>query len=377
MLKKMLIITKHLNIGGAEKMLLRNLPIFTTLGYKIDLYLLYDYGIYKEYKFNLGYNTDQFALYSIFPCKTDVYKQLMKTEPQKVYSSVITETYDIEIAFQESYATKIISTSSNIKSKKIAWVHSNFQEYHFSTEAYDNNEEELNTYNKFDQIVFCSESAKHAFDETLKNNFENKEVIYPLTDFLYNKKYAKKCIQKMQAPYFLVVIRYSPQKGLDRLIKAAKLLKDSNILFKIIIVGNGELEHDISEMITSLGLMDEVYMAPAVLDPNPYFLNCISYVSPSYTESFGIAVQEALCMGVPVIACDTPGTREVLKNGLFGEIVKPSEYSLASAMQKFILDSNYANILRKKAEAGANYWHKLSSISKKKLEMLLSPYPRI
>src|SRR5699024_4621986 len=109
-----------LNIGGAEKMLLRNLPIFTTLGYKIDLYLLYDYGIYKEYKFNLGYNTDQFALYSIFPCKTDVYKQLMKTEPQKVYSSVITETYDIEIAFQESYATKIISTSSNIKSKKIA-----------------------------------------------------------------------------------------------------------------------------------------------------------------------------------------------------------------------------------------------------------------
>ena len=38
MLKKMLIITKHLNIGGAEKMLLRNLPIFTTLGYKIDLY---------------------------------------------------------------------------------------------------------------------------------------------------------------------------------------------------------------------------------------------------------------------------------------------------------------------------------------------------
>ena len=181
----------------------------------------------------------------------------------------------------------------------------------------------------------------------------------------------------MQAPYFLVVTRYSPQKGLDRLIKAAKLLKDSNILFKIIIVGNGELEHDISEMITSLGLMDEVYMAPAVPDPSPYFLNCSSYVSPSYTESFGIAVQEALCMGVPVIACDTPGTREVLKNGLFGEIVKPSEYSLASAMQKFILDSNYANILRKKAEAGANYWHKLSSISKKKLEILLSPYPRI
>ena len=42
----MLIITKHLDIGGAEKMLLRFLPVFISLGYKIDLYLLYNYRIY-------------------------------------------------------------------------------------------------------------------------------------------------------------------------------------------------------------------------------------------------------------------------------------------------------------------------------------------
>lgn len=373
----MLIITKHLNIGGTEKTLLCNLPIFMSMGYKIDLYLLYDYGIYRDYVADFEYNTDQFALYSIFPCKTDTYKQLMKTEPQKVYSSVITETYDIEIAFQESYATKIISNSLNKKSKKIAWIHSNFQEYHFSVDAYDNNEEELETYSKFDRIIFCSESAKHAFDETLKNNFHNKEVIYPLADFLFCKKSAKGYLQQIQDPYFLVLSRYSPQKGLDRLIKVAKLLKDSNILFKIVIVGNGELEHDISEMITSLDLIDEVHMAPAVPDPSPYFKNCISYVSPSYTESFGLAVQEALCMHVPVIACDTPGTREVLKNGLFGEIVEQSEYSLADVMKKYILDSDYASILCKKAEVGASYWNKMAAISKKKLEILLSPYPRI
>ena len=41
----MLIITKHLDIGGAEKMLLRFLPVFISLGYKIDLYLLYNYRI--------------------------------------------------------------------------------------------------------------------------------------------------------------------------------------------------------------------------------------------------------------------------------------------------------------------------------------------
>ncbi|MCI5512356.1 MAG: glycosyltransferase [Eubacterium sp.] len=377
MQKKMLIITKHLNIGGTEKMLLRILPIFISFGYKIDLYLLYNYGMHIDFEFDFGYNTDQLALFSIFPYKTNGYKQLMKSEPQKVYYSVINDTYDIEIAFQESYATKIISTSQNKKSKKIAWVHSNFQEYHFSANAYDSDEEELNAYSKFDQIVFCSESAKNAFDKTLKNNFRNKEVIYSLTDSAYCKECARQYQHQVRGSHFLVLSRYSPQKGLDRLIKAARLLKDCNILFKIIIVGNGELEHDIREMITAYDLINEVYMAPAVPNPFPYFKNCISYVSPSYTESFGLAMQEALCMHVPVIACDTPGTREVLKNGLFGEIVEPSEYALADAMKKCILDSDYKNILCKKADNGADYWDKWVSISKEKLETLLSPYPRI
>lgn len=377
MQKKMLIITKHLNIGGTEKMLLRIIPVFISLGYKVDLYLLYNYGMHMDFEFDFGYNTDQFTLFSIFPYKTNDYKQLMKKEPQKVYYSVIHDTYDIEIAFQESYATKIISTSQNKKSKKIAWVHSNFQEYHFSANAYDSDEEELNIYSKFDQIVFCSESAKNAFDKTLNNNFRNKEVIYSLTDSAFCKECARQYQQHVRGSYFLVLSRYSPQKGLDRLIKAARLLKNCNILFKIIIVGNGELEHDIRKMITAYDLIDEVHMAPAVPNPFPYFKNCISYVSPSYTEAFGLAVQEALCMHVPVIACDTPGTREVLKNGLFGEIVEPSEYALADAMKNFILDSDYASILCKKADNGADYWDKKISISKKKLENLLSPYPRI
>lgn len=373
----MLIITKHLDIGGAEKMLLRFLPVFISLGYKIDLYLLYNYRMQMDFEFDLGYTSNQIELFSIFPYKTNDYKQFMKNEPQEVYYSVIHDTYDVEIAFQESYATKIISTSKNKKSKKIAWVHSNFQEYHFSANAYDNDEEELNAYSQFNNIVFCSKSVQNAFDKTLNNNFKNKEVIYPLIHSAFCNECAQQHQQQMQDSYFLVLSRYSPQKGLDRLIKAARLLKDCNMLFKIIIIGKGELEHDLKEMIMMYNLIDEVHLVPAVPNPFPYFKNCICYVSPSYTEAFGVSVQEALCMHIPVIACDTPGTREVLKNGLFGEIVEPSEYALANAMKNCILDSGYTNTLIKKATNGADYWDKKETISKKKLEVLLSPYPRI
>lgn len=377
MQKKLLIITKHLNIGGAEKMLFRFMPVFMSLGYRVDIYLLYNYGMHIDFGLEPEFNSNQLVLGSIFPNETDENKQLMKNEPQKVYNSAIHDTYDIEIAFQESYSTKIISTSQNKKSKKIAWIHSNFQEYHFSANAYDSDSEELNVYRKFDHIVFCSESAKNAFDKTLQNNFCNKEVIYSLTDSSFCKRYAQLYQVQVKKPYFLVLSRYSPQKGLDRLIKAAKLLKKQNVLFEIIIVGQGELKNDLRELITTYDLMDEVYLIPAVPNPFPYFKNCISYVCPSYTEAFGMALQEALCMHVPVIACDTLGTCEVLQDGLFGEIVEPSEYALADAMKKCILDPDYLNILQNKAARGADYWDKWVPISKKKLEILLSPYPGI
>ena len=100
-------------------MLLRFLPIFMSLGYKIDLYLLYDFRLNIKFESYLGCNYDQINIFSIFPYKTDDYKRLMKEDPHKVYYSAIHDTYDIEIAFQDSYSTKLSSTSTNEKSKKI------------------------------------------------------------------------------------------------------------------------------------------------------------------------------------------------------------------------------------------------------------------
>ena len=92
----------------------------------------------------------------------------------------------------------VFSAESVKKSKKIAWVHSNFQEYHFSANAYDNDEEELNAYSQFNNIVFCSKSVQNAFDKTLKNNFKNKEVIYPLIHSAFCNECAQQHQQQMQ-----------------------------------------------------------------------------------------------------------------------------------------------------------------------------------
>ena len=130
-------------------------------------------------------------------------------------------------------------------------------------------------------------------------------------------------------------------------------------------------------MISSYGLNTQIQLHPFVINPFPYLKNCIAYISPSYTESFGIAVQEAMCMSIPIIACDTPGTREVLKEGEFGEIIYPSEKSLADSMERCIYDTSYMQSLRIKSKKGGTYWDLLYHDSHKKLKKLLLPDTRI
>ena len=63
---------------------------------------------------------------SIFNCKTDSAKELIKNCPKKVYAENISEKYNVEIAFLEGYPTQLISASSNSSSIKIAFIHTVF-----------------------------------------------------------------------------------------------------------------------------------------------------------------------------------------------------------------------------------------------------------
>ena len=78
-------------------------------------------------------------------------------------------------------------------------------------------------------------------------------------------------------------------------------------------------------------------------------------------------------MSVPVIACNTPGTQEVLKEGEFGEIIPPSEYALADAIERYLYDASFENILRDKSKKGSIYWNDLHKTTQKQLENLLLP----
>ena len=60
-------------------------------------------------------------------------------------------------------------------------------------------------------------------------------------------------------------------------------------------------------------------------------------VLPSYREGIPKALIEAAAKGKPIITTDSPGCRDVVKNGLNGLLVAPKNYEeLRDSMIKFI-----------------------------------------
>jgi phosphatidylinositol alpha-mannosyltransferase len=76
-------------------------------------------------------------------------------------------------------------------------------------------------------------------------------------------------------------------------------------------------------------------------------------------ESFGIVLVEAMAAGVPVVASDIPGYREVVRDEVDGILVPPGDHeALAGAVRRVLLDPGQAARLRDagRARAQAYSW---------------------
>lgn len=131
-MKKILILLKHLSLGGAEKMFLRILNSVDISIYNIHVMLVFDERLQALP------NLPNLKVTAIFHEKNDVVKHLIRNHPEKIYSENIIDKYDVEIAFLEGYPTQIIGASSNPHSLKVAFIHTDFRFFHHSLNAYIN-----------------------------------------------------------------------------------------------------------------------------------------------------------------------------------------------------------------------------------------------
>ncbi|MCH5166000.1 MAG: glycosyltransferase family 4 protein [Clostridiales bacterium] len=119
---------------------------------------------------------------------------------------------------------------------------------------------------------------------------------------------------------FLMVARMLKTKGVIEYCKAARAVKKKypEAVFNYL-GGEGDLTvSDIKEYIDD----GSVNYLGTTNDVRPFYEDCTALVLPTYREGFPVCVMEAMAMGRAVIASDTNGCRDAVKNDENGFLVE-------------------------------------------------------
>ncbi len=347
---KVLFFLPNLGNGGAEKVLVNLVNNMNTKKFDITVMTLFDIGENRE---RLNQNIRYIS------CMKKAYKgvvQLMKcATPELLHKLFIKDSYDVEIAYLEGIATRIISGCHNLNTKKIAWVHTEFSDDTFAAHVYRNFNETVKCYEKYDAIACVSAQVCRRFCELVNIAPEKVVVQYNTNESDHIRELAKEpvtdCVFSEYEFKIIAVGKIIQNKGFDRLARALKKLIADHLHPHIYIVGVGEDKEKIEKYLTDEGISHAFTFLGYKKNPYSYVSRCDLFVCSSYREGFSTAATEALIVGTPVLTVDVSGMRELLgEHNDYGIIVPNDDASLYQGIRDYIVNSELHQKYRKLAE---------------------------
>ncbi|MEM3612936.1 MAG: glycosyltransferase family 4 protein [Candidatus Bathyarchaeia archaeon] len=146
--------------------------------------------------------------------------------------------------------------------------------------------------------------------------------------------------RKSIEPDVIFVGRLIPNKGLEYLIEAAKILIRSGstkIRFKI--VGDGPYRQQLEELVTRYGLSPYFEFLGFVPKVSEILRNGGIFVRPSLTEGMPLTILEAMASGLPIIATRVSGTAEIVIHNETGILVEPGNVEQLAEAIKYLVES--------------------------------------
>lgn len=287
-------------------------------------------------------------------CKSNIGKKLMQywfrfcTEFGFTYPIYIKGDYDIEVAYLECGATKVMAASTNRKSLKLAWVHCDL------TKKGVTSGKSKHQYEAYDKVVCVSEDTKRAFDEifdnciqsvVLHNVIDEKEIINKSEEVSFIK-------QNGTVKNLLAVGRLSEQKAFDYLIKTCGRLHGDGYRFHLRILGEGPERAKLKALIRDLDLQGTVELCGFTENPYAYMKAADYIVCSSKYEGLSTVIIEALILSKPIVTTPCTGMRELLGDSEYGLIVEDGEAGLYNGLKQMMdspeLESRYIEMAKKR-----------------------------
>jgi L-malate glycosyltransferase len=172
----------------------------------------------------------------------------------------------------------------------------------------------------------------------------------------YNAAAARK---KLGLPKSKLIIgclgRLDPQKGQEEFVRAIPILLRNHKNIHFVIAGEETHEKQLfakhlQEIIRSQNISASIQFLPFT-DEVPEFMSALDiFVLPSYSETFGYVLVEAMAMKKAIVATDSGGVPEIITNDKTGLLIPPRDVTaLAEALDKLIKNSKLRNSLSSQA----------------------------
>jgi glycosyltransferase involved in cell wall biosynthesis len=135
------------------------------------------------------------------------------------------------------------------------------------------------------------------------------------------------------------ICRLIPFKNVQTILEACALLAARGRAFRLFVAGEGFLRDELESLARRLNIADRVHWLGHRGNPERLLQACDVFLLASIGEAFGLVLCEAMACGIPVIAADSGGIVEIVRDGETGLLVAPRDaHAFADAIEKLASD---------------------------------------
>lgn len=344
---RLLFAINSLGGGGAEKALINLLNNLDYSRYDVTLLLVVRKGLYLQQV------PPQVRVGALFEEREDVIRGMLVckfAEPEALHRFFVRAGFDVEIAYLEGWAAKIIAGGN---ARRLCWIHCDLLNHHWTEPCFAPGQDEAANYAGFDHLVFVAESARRGFAE----RFGAPKVPTSVIENFFERDAILEKAGEAADPFgkftFVSVGRMVPVKGFDRLIDAHARLRAEGSDHQLVLVGEGKEQDALMEQARRLNAVDSVKFLGFQSNPYRFIARADAFISSSFSEGHPLVLGEALTLGVPVVATDCEGNRGMLADGTYGLLVENSTEGLIDGMRQMLADDVRLEHCRKAALARA------------------------
>ena len=187
-------------------------------------------------------------------------------------------------------------------------------------------------------VVGIADKTKLSWNSVDIDKFSNKNVDSFKKEFKLEDK-----------PIVLFVGNLIKRKNVDSLLEAKKIAHSD---YYLVVVGDGPLYKKLTKKVEDDNIHDVIFTG-ARDDVENIIPSCDVLILPSFSESFGLVLIEALACGKPVIGSDVGGITEIINDDV-GLLVNPKKVSsIAKAIDNIINDDDLRLVLSMNARSRA------------------------